>query len=282
MLFSAPAENGSEDASGPDPDGSGVDAALLAADLNGRAADRPRLSVVIPTRNEERNVEPLLAGLGEEFDTARTEIIFVDDSDDRTPELIAVGALACPVHVRLVQRPPSARKGGLSGAVVIGARHARGDWVLVMDADLQHPPETAAMLARTSVRYNCDLVIGTRYASDASADGLGGSRRMLVSSWSTRLLKSVFPPRVAVASEPLSGLFAFRKAAVDLGKLRPRGFKVLLEIMGRNPVARIAEVAYSFGPRYAGESKAPVRQGITFPRQGIPLGPLQRAAKRRP
>ncbi len=152
MLFSAPAENGSEDASGPDPDGSGVDAALLPADLNGRAADRPRLSVVIPTRNEERNVEPLLAGLGEVFDAARTEIIFVDDSDDRTAGLIAVGALTCPVHVRLVQRPPSARKGGLSGAVVIGARHARGDWVLVMDADLQHPPETAAMLARTSVR----------------------------------------------------------------------------------------------------------------------------------
>jgi len=217
--------------------------------------------VVIPTRNEERNVEPLLDQLGEVFDAARTEIIFVDDSDDRTPELIAVGARACPVHIRLVQRPPSARKGGLGSAVVIGARHARGDWVLVMDADLQHPPETAAMLARTSVRYNCDLVIGTRYAGDASADGLGGGRRMLVSSWSTRLLKSVFPRRLAMASDPLSGLFAFRKAAVDLDKLRPRGFKILLEIMVRNPVARITEVAYSFGPRYAGESKASFGRG---------------------
>src|SRR5258706_5492230 len=156
MLFSAPAENGSEDASGPDPDGSGVDAALLPADLNGRAADRPRLSVVIPTRNEERNVEPLLAGLGEVFDAARTEIIFVDDSDDRTPQLIAVGARACPVHIRLLQRPPSARKGGLSGAGVLGARHAPGDWELVLHADLQHAPETASLLDRHSDRSNCD------------------------------------------------------------------------------------------------------------------------------
>jgi dolichol-phosphate mannosyltransferase len=271
MLFSAPAENASEDASGPDSGGSGVEAALLSADLNGRAADRPKLSVVIPTRNEERNVEPLLDQLGEVFDPARTEIIFMDDSDDRTPELIAVFARACPVHVRLVQRPPTARNGGLSGAVVIGARHARGDWVLVMDADLQHPPETAAMLARTAVRYNCDLVIGTRYAGDACADGLDGGRRTLVSSWTTRLLKTIFPRRLAMASDPLSGLFAFRKAAVDLDKLRPMGFKILLEIMVRNPVSTIAEVAYSFGPRYAGESKASFRQGMTFLRQVITL-----------
>ncbi len=272
MLFSTPAENGNGDSSGPSSTGSGSQAPLQPVDLNSRATSQPTLSVVIPTRNEERNVEPLLDRLGEVFAEGRTEIIFVDDSDDRTLEVITVGARDCPVQVRLVRRPPSARKGGLSGAVVAGARHARGDWVLVMDADLQHPPETAAALARAAVRYDCDLVIGTRYAGDgASADGLDGSRRALTSSWATALVKSAFPRRLAMSSDPLSGLFAFRRSAVDLDRLRPMGFKILLEMMVRNPVARLAEVAYSFGPRYAGESKASFRQGMTFLRQVIRL-----------
>ena len=72
---------------------------------------------------------------------------------------------ACPVPVRLLHRRPGSRKGGLSSAVIAGARHARGDWVLVMDADLQHPPETAAVLASTAMRHDCDIVVGTRYAA---------------------------------------------------------------------------------------------------------------------
>ena len=54
----------------------------------------------------------------------------------------------------------------------------------------------------------------------------------------------------------MSGLFAFRRAAVDLDRLNPIGFKILLEILVRHPAARVAEVAYSFAPRTAGESKA--------------------------
>ena len=67
-----------------------------------------------------------------------------------------------------------------------------------------------------------------------------------------------------MVSDPLSGLFAFRRASVNLDRLKPAGFKVLLEILVRNPVARVAEVAYRFEPRAAGDSKASLRQGVTF------------------
>ncbi len=90
----------------------------------------------------------------------------VDDSEDETPEVLASQAASCAVPVGLLHRPPGSRKGGLSGAVIAGARHARGDWVLVMDADLQHPPETASALASTAMRHGCDIVVGTRYAGD--------------------------------------------------------------------------------------------------------------------
>jgi len=272
MLFSAPAENGgSREASGGD-EGGGPGYRAGPANLNGARPGEPQLSVVIPTRNEERNVEPLLDQLGQVFAGQNAEIIFVDDSDDGTPQALAAQAASCPVQVRLIHRPPSARKGGLSGAVVAGARCARGNWVLVMDADLQHPPETAAVVARTAMRHDCDLVIGSRYAGNgASAHGLATSRRVLVSSWATSLLKAAFPRRLAMASDPLSGLFAFRAAAVNMDRLRPTGFKILLEIMVRNPVTRLAEVAYSFGPRHAGESKASFRQGLTFLRHVVRL-----------
>jgi glycosyltransferase involved in cell wall biosynthesis len=245
--------------------------------LNGAAADSTPfsiaaevgspldLTVVVPTSNEERNVGELLERLGVAIEPLNAEIIVVDDSDDQTPDVLAYHARTCPVPVRLLHRPPGHRKGGLSSAVIAGARHARGERVLVMDGDLQHPPETAAVLASTAIRHDSDVVVATRYAGGgSSADGLDGNGRMLVSSWATRLVKSMFPRRLALVSDPLSGFFAFRKAAVNLTVLKPVGFKVLLEILVRNPVTRIAEVGYCFAPRSAGESKASLRQGTAF------------------
>jgi glycosyltransferase involved in cell wall biosynthesis len=229
------------------------------------SGSRARLTVVVPLRNEESNVEVLLDRLCPAVEPLHAEIIIVDDSDDHTPDTLALHAGHRAVPVRLLHRRPDSRKGGLSGAVIVGAQHARGDWVLVMDGDLQHPPETAAMLASIAMRHDSDIVVGTRYHGSASAaDGLDGNGRALVSSGTTRLVKSLFPRRLAMVSDPLSGLFAFRRSAVNLDALRPDGFKILLEILVRNPVARVAEVAYRFAPRNAGESKASVREGMTF------------------
>ena len=241
-------------------------------DLNSAARNAtPRLSIVVPTRNEELNVEPLLQQLAAAFDPAKTELVVVDDSDDATPQVLADSAPDHPLAIRLLHRPAGTRKGGLSTAVLAGARHSRGAWVLVMDADLQHPPETAAMLADVAMRHDADIVVGTRYAGNASSNGLAGAHRSLVSSWATRLAKSLFPRRLAMVSDPLSGLFAFRRTSVSPDRLKPIGFKILLEILVRNPVAKVAEVAYCFAPRYAGNSKASVRQGLSFLRHLVRL-----------
>jgi putative flippase GtrA len=233
------------------------------------------LTVVVPLRTKERNVEALLDRLCPAIAALHAEIIVVDDSDDRTSDALAWHARSRTVPVRLLHRRPDSRKGGLSSAVIAGAQHARGDWVLVMDGDLQHPPETAAVLASAAMRHDSDIVVGTRYnGSGSPADGLGGKGRALVSSGTTRLVKSLFPRRLAMVSDPLSGLFAFRRSAVNLDALRPAGFKILLEILVRNPVARVAEVAYCFASRNAGESKASLRDGMSFVRH---LARLRRA-----
>ncbi|WP_406445922.1 glycosyltransferase [Streptomyces sp. NBC_01613] len=224
----------------------------------------PRLTVLVPTRDEQESIPLLLDRLGPAVSALGAEILFVDDSGDGTVDEIVALAPASPVPVRLLHRPPGLRGGGLSGAVVAGTRAARGAWVLVMDADLQHPPQAAALLARTAMREGVDIAVGTRYAGTGQSEGLSGAGRQATSSSATRLVKAAFPRRLATVSDPLSGLFAFRRDAIDTERLQPVGFKILLEILVRHPVARVAEVAYAFGPREAGRSKASVKEGLAF------------------
>jgi dolichol-phosphate mannosyltransferase len=262
--FEEPADNAELSAGEPAHAATVVPDELVDLNVAGDVA-APHLTVVIPTRNERKNIGPLLARLAPAVAPLGAELVFVDDSDDDTTDVLVEQASTCPVPVRLLHRSPGNQKGGLSSAVIAGARHARGEWVLVMDADLQHPPETAVVLASTAMRYDSDIVVGTRYAGGRSAaDGLGSTGRVLVSSYATRLAKNLFPRRLAMVSDPLSGLFAFRRASIDLDRLRPVGFKILLEILVRNPVVRVSEVAYRFEPRVAGDSKASFAQGLTY------------------
>ncbi|MFF3852289.1 glycosyltransferase [Micromonospora sp. NPDC002575] len=227
-------------------------------------APPPRLTVIVPTRNEAENIPVLVGRLAPLLVPLRAELLFVDDSDDGTDGVIVGASAGAPTPVRLMHRPPQARTGGLGGAVLLGARHARGEWVLVMDADLQHPPESAATLAAVAMRHDVDVVIGTRYAGRGSTAGLDGPLREATSSAATRLVKAMFPRRLATVSDPMSGLFAFRRAAVRLDRMNPLGFKVLLELLVRHPGARVAEVAYEMAPRHEGRSKASLREGVTF------------------
>src|SRR5260370_13668039 len=76
----------------------------------------PHLTVIVPTRNEEQNVARLLERLGPAVDPLGAEIVFVDDSDDGTPEALAVSAPGCPVPVRLLRRSRRARRRRRRGA----------------------------------------------------------------------------------------------------------------------------------------------------------------------
>src|SRR5215213_6135892 len=227
---------------------------------------RPDLSVIIPTRNEAENIGPLLGRLLPALSGAAVEIIFVDDSDDDTvAEVTRVGA-DVRVPVRILHRPVDQRDGGLSTAVIGGMKAARGDWALVMDADLQHPPEVAPRLFETGRRQGVDLVVASRYAGHGSSAGLDNGRRKGNSRFATRVAKAFFPRRVSRVSDPMSGFFAVRLGALDLARLRPYGYKILLELIVRTPDLRSAEVTYTFQPRHAGESKTSMTEVVRFGR----------------
>jgi dolichol-phosphate mannosyltransferase len=226
----------------------------------------PKLSLVIPTRNESKNIAPLLDQLRIALGTIPAEIIFVDDSDDDTPEEIDRVGRKMRLPVRLLQRGPDQRAGGLGTAVVSGMKAASAPWALVMDADLQHPPEVVPQLFATALRQGVDLVVASRYAGHGSSGGLEGAGRKNTSRFATRIAKLTFPRRAARVSDPMSGFFAVRLAALDLEHLRPYGYKILLELIVRTAYLRTAEVSFTFAPRHAGESKTSFREILRFGR----------------
>jgi dolichol-phosphate mannosyltransferase len=235
--------------------------------VNDDPDDRPpALSLIIPTRNESRNIEPLLDRLHGALGDIPAEVVFVDDSDDDTAEEIDRVGRMMRLPVRLLQRGPDDRAGGLGTAVVTGMKAASAPWALVMDADLQHPPEVVPQLFTTAIRQNVDLVVASRYAGHGSSGGLDGAGRRNSSRLATRISKAAFPRRAARVSDPMSGFFAVRLAALDTQRLRPYGYKILLELIVRNPHLRAAEVSFSFAPRHAGESKTSVREVVRFGR----------------
>jgi putative flippase GtrA len=221
------------------------------------------VTVIVPTRNEQDNVAPLVARLEQVLPTCDAEVIFVDDSDDETPEAIAGVAAGSALLVALIHRAEGERGGGLGGAVVAGMRAAVGRVVVVMDGDLQHPPETIGALVRPIEAGEADAVVASRYRAGGDNSGLANGARVGVSRVATVLAKAAFPRRLRGCTDPMSGFFAVRRASLDVERLRPDGFKIFLETVARCGLP-VSEVGFTFAERNAGESKASVREGLRF------------------
>ena len=224
----------------------------------------PALSVLVPTRNEAGNVVPLLTALNAALSGTEAEVIFVDDSTDDTPEVVNAALPQFPeLRIRLIHREPEQRTGGLGGAVALGLQAAMAEYVCVMDGDMQHPPELVPVMYKTALEKNADLVVATRRSSESQVEGLNLMRN-LVSKGLDRIARIFFPRQLRGVSDPLTGFFLVRVKALDLASLRPKGFKILLEILVRNPSLRKAEVPFRFGERLAGESKASAKEVFRY------------------
>ena len=231
-----------------------------------RAGEALALSVIVPTRNEAGNIGPLLTRLADALRGIDAEVFIVDDSHDATPEIARQLAARSAFPIRVHARPPGQRTGGLGGAVLVGLAQARGPVCVVMDADLQHPPELLETLLRVS-RTGVDFVVASRYVGGGRNEGLEGWHRRAVSKLATWAAKWVLRPELAGISDPMSGFFLVRRSCLDLSALHPQGFKLLLELLVSNPEASVAEVPYTFDARHSGVSKAGIGEGLTYLRR---------------
>ncbi|MEW2080784.1 glycosyltransferase family 2 protein [Streptomyces sp. NPDC005283] len=233
-------------------------------ELSGAQLAEPgAVTIIIPTFNESGNVRELLRRLTDSVPSRLPcEIVFVDDSTDDTPDVIRSAAQDCPFPVTLLHRETPV--GGLGGAVVDGIKSAGSDWIVVMDADLQHPPALVPELVAAGERSGADLVVASRYIRGGSRAGLAGGYRIAVSRGATWLTKGLFPGRLRGISDPMSGFFAIRRHVVSADVLKPLGYKILLELAVRCRPEKVAEVPFVFQDRFAGESKSTAKEGLRF------------------
>ncbi|PRP86309.1 hypothetical protein PROFUN_05450 [Planoprotostelium fungivorum] len=214
-------------------------------------------SVVVPTYKEVANIRPLVTRLVNKLENSpfgtinrnNIEIIFVDDnskdgSKERAQELKDEG-----YPVVFIERTTER---GLSSAVLRGFNDAKGDLLLCMDADLQHPPEKAPELLEALVKNkDADFVLGTRYGEGVEIDPNWPMHRVIISKVARSLSRPLTP-----LSDPMSGFFGLRKSTLEQGKkINPIGFKIALELYVKCGCKNSTEVPFSFGVREAGESK---------------------------
>jgi dolichol-phosphate mannosyltransferase len=207
------------------------------------------------------------------------ELIFVDDSDDQTPEVVRRLVAANGHRVSLLHREPGRRQGGLGGAVKRGFAMSRGEAIVVMDADLQHPPEVVPNLVAPVLSGKSDLVAGSRYGDWGSRDGLAGPLRH-ATALACRWLAYRLVPESGLLTDPMSGLFAIHRSVVEDAPLRPEGYKILLEIVAHGDWHTVLNVDYRFSERHSGESKAGIVEGLVFLRHLCRLFLDSRRAKR--
>jgi dolichol-phosphate mannosyltransferase len=214
------------------------------------------LSVVVPTFNEAGNLPLLAERVAAALVGVQYELLIADEcSEDDTA--IVLEALLHDYPIRLIQA--SGRPRDLSLSVLDGVLAASFDRIVVMDADLSHPPEMLPkLLAELEEGVDC-FVLGSRYAKGGSFDRDWSLWRFINSQIATMIAK----PLVS-CSDPMSGFFLFDRRNVDLNTLKPLGYKIGLELMVRGQFNKVVEVPILFKDRQIGESKMNLHQQMKY------------------
>ncbi|KEG12197.1 dolicholphosphate-mannose synthase [Trypanosoma grayi] len=213
-----------------------------------------RYSIVVPAYKECGNLEALTKqvfdAVGDAgFSKNDVELLIIDDnSRDGSVEVVKklqADGYGVRIEVRTTER-------GLSSAVIHGITIASGTFVLVMDADLQHPPKAVPRLLSALERPDVEFVCGTRYGAGVAIDRDWPLHRRVI-SWGARVLARPLTP----LTDPMSGFFGLRKDVFQRGVevLSPIGYKIALELFVKCRVRKYEEVGFNFAARTVGESK---------------------------
>jgi dolichol-phosphate mannosyltransferase len=236
--------------------------------------EKADLSVIIPTYNEYENILQLVEIIKDMLpDDLFTEIIIVDDnSPDGTGRLIAsyiedaLTKVCSGIQkarenssnfaintresiVRLVHRE---NKSGLISAILQGIKSSTGRYILVMDADFSHPPETVPLLINELLRDPNCIVVASRYIRGGSIRGWP-YKRLLLSRLAAKI--AIHGLKLCNVRDPISGFFAFPRHIIENIRFDTYGYKLLLEILVKAQGVRVKEIPYTFIDRKSGESK---------------------------
>ena len=206
-----------------------------------------KLSIIVPTYNERENLPILVKELKNNLDDIDFELIIVDDNSPDGTWKIAEELAHDYKFLKVIRRE---NERDLATAVLEGFKNSNGDILVVMDADLQHPPEKILdMLKKIN---GADIVIGSRYIEGGEIEDWSIIRRIY--SKFAKILAYIFVPKCRKVKDPLSGFFMLKREVIENTNLNPIGYKILLEILAKGNYRKVLEEPIKFCNRKRGKS----------------------------
>jgi dolichol-phosphate mannosyltransferase len=215
-------------------------------------------SIIVPTYSEAGNLRELVSRTASAMQSARAdyEIIVVDDNSPDDTRQVCHG-LSQNYPLSLLVRE---NERGLSSAVLAGLYLARGEFLVVMDADLSHPPESVPRLLKAVSNDGFEFAVGSRYVPGGSTEEGWGVLRYLNSRVATLLARPLTSVR-----DPMAGFFAIRRDVfLNADQLNPIGYKIGLELIVKCRCREIAEIPIHFANRKLGSSKLCLREQLNY------------------
>ncbi|KAJ3587178.1 hypothetical protein NHX12_013567 [Muraenolepis orangiensis] len=231
----------------------------------GSRGDGDKYSVLLPTFNERENL-PLIVWLLVKFfgeSGYDYEIIVIDDGSPDGTLQVAEQLQGIYGEDKILLRP-RAKKLGLGTAYIHGIKHATGNYIFIMDADLSHHPKFIPEFIEKQKEGDYDLVSGTRYQGDGGVYGWD-LRRKLISRGANFVSQVLLRP----GASDLTGSFRLYKRAVLEGLIEccvSKGYVFQMEMIvrARQLHYSIGEVPISFVDRVYGESKLGGNEIVSF------------------
>ena len=207
-----------------------------------------KISIVIPSLNEEKNIEPLTKKIIKNLKNIKFEIIFVDDNSiDRSRSIL----LALSKKYKFFNPILRKKDRDLTQSCFDGIKRSKYSNILIMDADLQHDPKYIPKMLK--VFNNKDVVIGARKLTSGRNKGLTEFRR-----FASVILIFLFKIFNIKTSDPMSGFFMFKKKLFRKNKkfYFGKGFKILADILiNSREKLKTKDIYIDFNRRYESESK---------------------------
>ena len=225
-----------------------------------------KLSVIVPTYCEAENLPVLVPRICDAAEEGGIELEIIVVDDNSPDDTVAVcEKLGETYPLQLLTRK---NERGLSSAVIAGMRIARGELLLVMDADLSHPAEKIPELVSALDDSKVDFVIGSRYApGGTTADDWGWARRL------NSQLATLLARPLTSARDPMAGFFCLRRSTFEaaLETLNPIGYKIGLELIVKCHCRSVLEIPITFTDRVRGDSKLNLQEQVNYLRHLLRL-----------
>ena len=220
---------------------------------------KPEISIILPTLNEEKNIGILLPKIQHILKDYTYEVIVVDDSSTDKTRHIAEEFFAINNNGFVLYRGALS---GLSSAIYDGFNIASGNFLIVMDADLQHDEAILPEIINKIATGKYDICIASRNIENGGYGNLILTRKLL-SKFGIWLANFILNMKL---SDPMSGYFGLSRKLFEEIKhsINPRGFKLLLEILYKSKNVNIAHIPYNFKVRKFGKTKLTPAIGFEY------------------